>query len=329
MSRLAGPDILAPIIAAPLTVAHVHQETHLTAARAHQGTYSIVALDPITGELGVAVQSHHFSVGPTVPWARVGIGAVATQAMAEVSYGPKALELMEQGVTAPEALARLVAADPGRATRQVAIVDADGTVAAHTGAQCIVFAGDVQGDGFSCQGNMLASDGVWPAMRQAFAGAQGPLPGRLLATLQAAEAAGGDVRGRQSAAILVVPGSGNAWDTDVSLRVEDHPEPLEELARLMRLHEANTLAKLAERRVGEGRHDEAASLFARAFELAPESHELRFWAGLAAAESGDMDAALRYVEAAIAAQPTWRDLLSRLTPEQAPSARAVRERLGF
>jgi uncharacterized Ntn-hydrolase superfamily protein len=254
---------------------------------------------------------------------------VATQATAEVSYGPKALELLEQGVRAPEALAELVAADQGRATRQVAVVDADGTVAAHTGSQCIAFAGDVQGDGFSCQGNMMASERVWPAMRETFEGAQGPLAGRLMAALEAAEAAGGDVRGRQSAAILVVPGSGTAWDTVISLRVEDHPEPLQELARLMRLHEAYILVGLGDQRVAQGSHDEASSLYLRACQLAPESHELRFWAGLGAAQGGDMDTAVAYVKAAIEAQPAWRDLLARLTPEQAPSARAVSERLGL
>jgi uncharacterized Ntn-hydrolase superfamily protein len=308
--------MLAPIIAPPLI-----------AATARQGTYSIVARDPLTGELGVAVQSHWFSVGPVVPWARVGIGAVATQANAEVSYGHKALELLEQGVSAPQALAELLPADPGAATRQVAVVDADGTVAAHTGARCIAFAGDVQGDGFSCQANMMSSDTIWAAMRQAFEGAQGPLPCRLLAALQAAEAAGGDVRGRQSAAILVVPGSGNPWDAVVSLRVEDHPEPLDELARLLRLHEAYALMDLGDQRTSEGRHEEAASLYLRASELAPESHELHFWAALGAAQGGDLDAAAGHMQMAIAAQPGWRDLLARLTPEQAPSARAVLERL--
>lgn len=296
---------------------------------ARRGTYSIVARDSRTGELGVAVQSHWFSVGRVVPWARPGVGAVATQANAELSYGPNALELLEQGARAPEALAELLWADPGQATRQVALVDAGGAVAAHTGDQCIAFAGDVQAQAVSCQANMMASERVWPAMLEAFDSGTGSLTARLLAALEAAEAAGGDVRGRQSASILVVPESGNTWDTVISLRVEDHPEPLRELARLTRLHEAYTLAGLGDQRVGEGRHDEAATLYQRASELAPGSHELHFWAGLGAAQGGDMDVAVAHVRAAIDAQPGWRDLLARLTPEQAPSARAVRERLGL
>ncbi|HXO09601.1 MAG TPA: DUF1028 domain-containing protein [Solirubrobacteraceae bacterium] len=287
----------------------------------------MTARDARTGELGVAVQSHWFSVGPIVPWARTGVGAVATQANAEVSYGPLALELLGQGVSAPDALAQLLDADPGRATRQVAVVDAAGTVAAHTGEECIAFAGDVQGDAVSCQANIMASELVWPTMLEAFESHSGTLTSRLLASLDAAERAGGDVRGRQSAAILVVPPAGNSWDTVVALRVEDHPDPLEELARLVRLHDAYTLAGLGDQRAGEGRHDEAASLYLRASELAPESHELRLWAGLGAAQAGDMDAAVAQVRAAIVEQPGWRELLPRLTPEQAPTARAVLERL--
>lgn len=295
----------------------------LTADRARPGTYSIVAADQATGELGVAVQSHWFSVGPIVPWAWPGVGAVATQANAEISYGPRGLELMADGASAAEALETLLSEDPGRDSRQVAMVDAGGAVAAHTGPACMAFAGDIQGDAVSCQANIMASERVWPAMLEAYDGTKGSLTKRLLAALDAAEAAGGDIRGRQSAAILVVPAEGNRWDTVISLRVEDDPEPLPELARLQRLHDAYTLAGRADQLVGEGRHDEAATLYLEASELAPESHELRFWAALGAAQGGDMDAALTHMRAAIAAQPGWRELLPRLTPEQAPSAAAV------
>ena len=298
-----------------------------TATGPRQGTYSIVARDRGTGELGAAVQSHWFSVGPIVPWARAGVGAVATQANAEVSYGPLALELLHQGARAPEALAQLLKADPGAAARQVAIVDSAGAVAAHTGEQCIEFAGDCRGDGVSCQANIMASQDVWPAMLEAFNASAGSLTGRLLAALEAAERAGGDIRGRQSAAILVVPATGKPWDTVISLRVEDHPDPLAELARLVRLHDAYVLAGLGDQRVAAGDHDQAALLYLQASELAPESHELRFWAGLGAARAGDLDAAVQNVRAAIDAQPGWRELLGRLTAEQAPSAQAVLERL--
>ncbi len=300
----------------------------LTATRARQGTYSIVARDARTGELGAAVQSHWFSVGPIVPWARAGVGAVATQANAEVSYGPLGLELLAEGADAPAALSALLAEDPARASRQVAIVDSRGAVAAHTGASCVPFAGDCQGEGVSCQANIMASEQVWPAMLEAFEGQAGSLTSRLLAALDAAELCGGDIRGRQSAAIVVVPAAGRPWETVISLRVEDHPDPLGELARLHRLHDAYTFAGLGDQRVAAGRHDEAASLYRRASELAPESHELRFWAGLGAAQAGDMDTAMANVRAAIEAQPGWRELLPRLPVAVAPAARAVLERLG-
>jgi uncharacterized Ntn-hydrolase superfamily protein len=286
-------------------------------------TYSIVARDLDTGELGVAVQSHWFSVGLIVPWARPGVGAVATQANAEVAYGPRALDLLARGMSAPGALKRLLAEDPLAASRQVAIVDARGEVAAHTGDACMAFAGDVQGDGVSCQANIMVSADVWPAMLDAYVAAPGTLSSRLLAALDVAEATGGDLRGRQSAAILVVPAAGDPWDTVTSLRVEDHPDPLTELARLSRLDAAYRIAGEGDEDLAAGRHDEASARFARACEVAPESDELRFWAGLGAAQVGDMETALAYVHAAIEAHAGWLDLLRRLTPEMAPSAPAV------
>jgi uncharacterized Ntn-hydrolase superfamily protein len=295
----------------------------LTQTRARAGTYSIVARDPATGELGVAVQSHWFSVGPIVPWAQTGVGAVATQANADVSYGPRALELMAAGADPATALGQLLAEDQQADSRQVAIVDSAGRVAAHTGPGCMPFAGDCQGDGVSCQANIMASARVWPAMRDAFTQHQGSLTERLMAALNAAELAGGDIRGRQSAAILVVPAQGRSWDTVVSLRVEDHPDPLDELARLIRLHDAYLLAGRGDACVGEGRHDEAATLYLEACQLAPESHELQFWAGMGAAQMGDLDGAVRYVRAAIEAQPGWLELLPRLPAETAPAAEAV------
>lgn len=292
-------------------------------------TYSIVAHDPDTGELGVAVQSHWFSVGPIVPWARVGVGAVATQANAETSYGPKALDLLESGLDAQQALDRLLGEDSGSEGRQVAVLDAHGRVAAHTGSSCIAFAGHSTGEGVSCQANIMASQRVWPAMLEAYNQSAGrPLTDRLMTALDAAEAEGGDARGRQSVAILVVPGTGPSWETVISLRVEDHPDPLVELRRLVRIHDAYALADRADALVNQGRHDEAATLFEQASELVPENHELLFWAGLGAAQAGNMDAAIARVQAAISLQPSWRELLQRLPPEVAPSAAAVAERLG-
>jgi uncharacterized Ntn-hydrolase superfamily protein len=290
-------------------------------------TYSIVARDPDTGELGVAVQSHWFSVGSIVTWARPGVGAVATQANAEVSYGPRALDLLAQGASAPDALDRLVAEDPRGHSRQVAVVDAAGRIGVHTGPNCMAYAGHIVGEGVSCQANIMVSERVWPAMLEAFTTAPGSLTERLLTALEAAEREGGDLRGRQSAAILVVPGAGEPWRTLVSLRVEDHPEPLPELRRLVVLRDAYALAGEADELLNAGRHDDAARLYVGASERAPGNHELLFWAGLGMAGAGDLDGGVARVRDAIALQPTWRELLSRLPNELAPAAPAVRAAL--
>jgi uncharacterized Ntn-hydrolase superfamily protein len=262
-----------------------------------------------------------------VPWARPGVGAVATQANAEISYGPKALTLLEDGLDTSAALAQLVNEDRGAAGRQVAVIDALGRVAAHTGDSAIEYAGHTIGEGYSCQANMMINDRVWPEMAEAFEVSTGRLTDRLMAALDAAEETGGDARGRQSAAILVVPAAGEAWETVVSLRVEDHPEPLIELRRLVALHDAYELASEGDEAVGEGRHGDAARLFARASALAPDNHELLFWAGLGSAQGGALDAGVAQVRTAIEMHAGWRALLERLTPEVAPAAAAVRDRL--
>jgi uncharacterized Ntn-hydrolase superfamily protein len=275
----------------------------------------------------VAVQSHWFSVGPIVPWARPGVGAVATQSNVEPAYGPHALDLMQAGASAEQALAQLVAGDEAAASRQVAVVDASGGVAAHTGEQCIDYAGHCLGAGVSCQANIMASERVWPAMLETYLATGGSIAMRLLAALDAAGVQGGDVRGRQSAAILVVPQSGEPWETLVSLRVEDHPEPLQELRRLLVLHDAYALANEGDALVTEERYAEAAAMYRRASDLAPGNHELRFWAGLGAAQAGDFETALEDVRAAIAIQPGWLELLPRIPEAFAPSAPAVLARL--
>jgi uncharacterized Ntn-hydrolase superfamily protein len=292
-----------------------------------QGTYSIVACDRDTGEVGVAVQSHWFSVGSVVSWARAGVGAVATQSIADPAYGPGVLDRLAAGAEPGEALAEILRGDDRARLRQVAAVDRTGRVAVHTGESCIVHAGDETGDGFSVQANMMASTGVWPAMARAFEASEGPLARRLLATLRGAEAAGGDVRGRQSAVLLVAPPDGEPWRLSVDLRVDDHAEPLDELERLLDLADAYALATQADDLVGQGRHEEASERYRRAAALAPGNHEMLFWAGLAAAQGGDMDTALARVREAIAMQPGWRDLLDRLEPDFAPSAAAVRAAL--
>jgi uncharacterized Ntn-hydrolase superfamily protein len=286
-------------------------------------TYSIVAHDPQTGQLGVAVQSHWFAVGPIVPWAAPGVGAVATQANAEVSYGPRALQLLAAGTSASDALAQLLAEDPSAASRQVAVMDSQGQAAAHTGTDCIPFAGHVVGDGVSCQANIMVSDQVWPAMLETFQSVRGPLAARLVDVLDAAQEVGGDARGQQSAALLVVGSQGEPWETIVSLRVEDHPDPLVELRRLLGVHEAYRLAGEADELVGQGRHDEAAGLYRQASALVPENHELRLWAGLGAAQGGDLPLAVAEVRATIPPHPPWRELLERLPADVAPSASVV------
>jgi uncharacterized Ntn-hydrolase superfamily protein len=293
-----------------------------------RGTYSIVARDPETGEVGVAVQSHWFSVGSIVSWAEPRVGAVATQSIAEPAYGPRLLERLRDGHQPGLALEELLAADEQARFRQVAVVDATGALAVHTGDGCIPYAGDIEGDGFSTQANMMGSPDVWPAMAEAFEAMTGPLPRRLLAALDAGEAAGGDVRGRQSAALVVVPAEGEPWRRTVELRVEDHHDPLGELRRLLDLADAYAVATEGDDLVGEGRHGEAAERYRQAAELAPASDELLFWAGLALAQGGDLDAGTERVRSAIEMHPGWRDLLARLDTEIAPAAGDVRHALG-
>ena len=280
-------------------------------------TFSIVARDAKTGQMGVAVQSHWFSVGSSVTWGEAGTGVVATQSIIDPGYGPKALALMRQGVSAPDALKQLLAADPEREVRQVAILDARGRVAAHTGSLCIAEAGHVVGDGFSVQANIMASDRVWPAMADAFTRAPGDLADRLLAALDAAQAAGGDLRGRQSAAILVVAptSSGRPWaggDRLFDLRVEDNPQPLQELRRLVRLQRAYAHANHGDELVSQKKIDEALKEYAAAARLAPEIVELPFWQAITLVSVGREAEAVPILREVFAKEPAWADLIPRL-----------------
>lgn len=296
-------------------------------AAVRHGTYSIVAHDPATGEHGAAVQSHWFSVGSLCTWAQPGVGAVATQSVVEPAHGPHALALLADGAPAQEALARLITRDPLAAVRQVGVVDRQGRSASHTGPDCITEAGHRRGHGYSCQANMMARGTVPAAMATAFTATEGELADRLLAALDAAEGEGGDVRGRQSAALLVVPASGEAWQTRIDLRVEDHPDPLSELWRLRELQRAYDLAGQADELMGQGRADEAGALYRRAAELVPASDELLFWSGLAMAQTGDVESGVEAVRRAAATNPSWLVLLDRLSPDFAPAGAAVRRAL--
>jgi uncharacterized Ntn-hydrolase superfamily protein len=278
-------------------------------------TYSLVARDPETGELGVAVQSHYFSVGSVVSWAEPGIGAVATQSMVDVSYGPRGLELMRAGRSAAGALGELVDRDSRESVRQVAMIDAAGRVAVHTGHGCIPEAGHRVGAQMSAQANMMRRDTVPGAMVDAYARTDGDLATKLLAALDAAEAEGGDIRGRQSAALLVVGGKrgDRPWaERRFDLRVEDHPQPLRELRRLVGLRRAYDLADEAERRITGGDLEGAAAGFERALAEAPDNLESGFWLGLALAGSGRVDEGRAHLQRAIADDPGWEELLRRL-----------------
>ena len=278
-------------------------------------TYSIVARDPATGELGVAVQSHWFSVGSTVPWAEAGVGAVATQSFVDPSYGKLGLDLMRAGRSAPDALKGLLVADDGREVRQVAMVDAEGRVVAHTGAKCILAAGHHVGVGFSVQANLMRNDRVWPAMARAFEGAKGNLAERMLAALEAAEAVGGDIRGKQSAAILVVSGkpTGKPWlDRLYDLRVEDSPAPLPELRRLVKLQTAYNLMNDGDLAVE--RKDDAGALkaYAAAGALVPDNAEMVFWHAVALVNMKRVDEALPLFRKVFKMDPAWAELTPRL-----------------
>jgi uncharacterized Ntn-hydrolase superfamily protein len=293
-------------------------------------TYSIVARDLDSGEFGVAVQSHYFSVGSGVPWAEAGVGAVATQAQGEISYGPRGLAAMRVGKSSTETLADLLAADERSEVRQVAMVDASGNVAAHTGGNCIPYAGDLQGAGVSVQANMMERETVPAAMRSAYETTSGTLAERLMAALDAAEAEGGDIRGRQSAAMVITGGTrkDEPWEGIVlELRVEDHPEPLAELRRLARLHRAYSLVGEAEKAAAEGDISSATTRIAEAMQLAPGNAEIAFWAAMGSAEAGQIPMARQLLEQATAVNPRWKLLISRLPRDTFPLSAETIEQL--
>ncbi len=291
-------------------------------------TYSIVARDPATGELGVAVQSHWFSVGSVVVAGLAGVGAIATQASPNLSFKHRGLELLRDGVTAAEASRALRGDDPAIEHRQFAIVDAHGGAVAFTGAACMGEAGQYSGDGYTCQANMMRNDTVWATMALAFEQAGGPLASRLLAALDAAQDAGGDLRGQQSAAILIVPAEGTPSDTVVDLRVEDHPSPLAELRRLVTLGSAYRLADEGDDLVARGDFAAAAGRYVAASEIAPGNDELRFWAGLGLINAGAPQRGIELLRASIASDPSWYELLTRLNPSDVPSSGEALRLLG-
>ncbi len=292
-------------------------------------TYSIVARDKKTGLIGVAVQSHWFSVGSVVSWARAGVGAVATQAMAEPSYGPLGLELMSSGKSAKEALTALLSSDPKKDMRQVAMIDSKGQVAVHTGEKCIQYAGHAIGDEFSCQANLMRNPTIWNAMQMSFEENSSKLefPERLIAALEAGERAGGDARGRQSAALLVVSPevSANSWSGRIiDLRVEDHPQPVSELKRLLRLHRGYEWANKGDEFLSMGRFDECLKAYELASDFAPEVEELKFWQAVSLANAKKLKEATPIFKEVFEKNRDWISIL-KLLPKSGllPNDRAL------
>ncbi|UCC41341.1 MAG: DUF1028 domain-containing protein [Candidatus Aminicenantes bacterium] len=278
-------------------------------------TYSIVARDPGTGQLGVAVQSHWFSVGPLVPWIEAGVGAIATQSFVEVSYGPLGLSLMRAGKSAPQALKALIEVDPNKEVRQVAMIDNQGRIAAHTGELCISEAGHLTGDQFSVQANLMLNNTVWKAMAAAYESTDGDLTDRLLAALEAAEKEGGDIRGRQSAAIIVVTGNptGQSWqDRIVDLRVEDHPDPVEELKRLVAVHRAYEHMNKGDEYMAEENIEAALKEYSKAEQMAPYNIEMAFWHAVTLASLDKVRESLPLFKKVFEADHNWAVLLPRL-----------------
>lgn len=278
-------------------------------------TYSIVARDPETGQMGVAVQSHWFSVGPLVPWAEAGVGAVATQSLVEVTYGPLGLDLMRAGKTAPQALEALRGADEHPEIRQVAMIDANGNVAAHTGKKCIPDAGHLVGDNFSVQANLMLNKKVWPAMKDAYERAQGDLADKMLAALEAAQSVGGDIRGKQSAAILVVAAkaTGNPWqDRLMDLRIEDHPAPIKELKRLVKLHRAYGHMNNGDLAIEKNDVETALKEYGAAEALFPEHLEMKFWHAVSLVNAGRVEESLPLFKHIFSKEHNWAILVPRL-----------------
>lgn len=277
-------------------------------------TFSVVARDSESGQFGVAVQTHWFGVGAKVPWAEAGIGAIATQARTNISYGPLGLMLMRAGKTAQQTLDALLAADPDREKRQVAMIDAIGNVAAYTGARCIAEAGHVVGDGFSAQGNLLRNDKVLVKMAEAFESAEGDLPERLLKALEAGQDAGGDVRGKQSAALLVVPDPDDPLGDDaiVNVRVDDHARPLRELRRMFTVRRAYQWVSEAIHAIENDNIDEAKRLYVDLRGLVVGTREPLFWYATALAKAGHVDDALIMFGEVFAVEPIWKELIERL-----------------
>ena len=293
-------------------------------------TYSIVAYDSVTGQFGAAVQSHWFKVANVI-WAEPNVGAVATQSLVDFAYGPLGIEMMKLGKTATQALDGLKASDPNYHVRQVAMIDNRGNVAAHTGDKCIAEAGHQIGHNYSVQANLMENPTVPAAMAKAFESAEGDLAERLMIALEAAQGEGGDIRGMQSAAILVVTGepTGQSWkDRLVDLRVDDDPQPLVELRRLLDINRAYELMNQGDDFIVEGKLDEAGQAYAKAAELSPGNMEIIFWHAVTLVTAGEVERSLPLFKQCFEANEGWRTLIKRLvTADILPDDKKVIERI--
>lgn len=283
-------------------------------------TYSIVARDPQTGQVGVAVQTHQIGVGRIVPWMVTGVGAVATQSLVNISYGPMALAMLREGLSASAIIASLIAGDKRENRRQVAVITADGDVATHTGTGCIAYAGHHTGDAYSVQANMMNKPTVIEAMRHAYENTQGELALRMMASLEAAQAEDGDIRGMQSAAMKIVPATSQyEWETDFDLRVDESAQPLTELARLVRLRRAQHLDNSGHVKLGAGDVEGALADWQSARQLAPDLEEIAYWQAVTLADANPRDDSISIAAQLLhdhlvpdAAWAGWRDLIGRL-----------------
>lgn len=280
-------------------------------------TYSIVAIDPLTGDMGVAVQSHWFSVGTIVSWGEAGVGVIATQSFVNASFGPKGLELLKSGMTPQQVVDKLISEDEGRDFRQLAILDSKGNVAAFTGKNCIQPAGHLTGKGYSVQANLMMNDKVWPAMAKAFENSKGSLAERLLIALEAAQSVGGDIRGKQSAAILVVraKSTGKVWeDRLVDLRVDDSNEPLKEMRRLLKVHQAYQHMNNGDLAVEKNDMAKAMEEYSAAMKMFPNNLEMKYWTAVALANKGNIKEALPMFKETFKKDKNWKILTPRLIP---------------
>ena len=280
-------------------------------------TYSIVARDPDTGEMGVAVQSHWFSVGSIVTWGEAGIGVVATQSFVNPAFGPEGLEMLKSGMTADQVVDKLIAEDEGRDLRQLAIIDVNGNVKSYTGKNCIPGAGNIIGKNYSVQANLMLNEKVPAAMSKSFEESTGPLAERLIKALFAAQEVGGDIRGKQSAAILVVKGksTGKVWeDREIDLRVEDNPEPLKELSRLLKVHRAYDHMNAGDLAVEKGDMQLAMKEYSTAEEMFPDNEEMKFWHATSLVNIGKLDEALPIFKEVFEKNKNYKILIPRLVP---------------